>query len=45
VADAVFWALVVLATLTLAFWLITLVSSVAIGFGVYRVFSTLLGIR
>lgn len=30
---------------TVTFWLITLSTSVAIGFGLYRVFSTLLGIR
>jgi phosphate/sulfate permease len=30
---------------TLAFWLITLSTSIAIGFGLYRVFSTLLGIE
>ena len=29
---------------TLAFWIVTLVSSVAIGFGVYRVFATALGV-
>ena len=29
---------------TLAFWLITLVTSTAIGFGLYRVFATLLGV-
>ncbi len=29
---------------TLAFWVITLVTSIAIGFGLYRAFSTLLGI-
>ncbi|WP_089809080.1 inorganic phosphate transporter [Halogeometricum rufum] len=29
---------------TLAFWLLTLVTSVAIGFGVYRAFATLLGV-
>ncbi|MEF8840270.1 MAG: inorganic phosphate transporter [Haloarculaceae archaeon] len=29
---------------TLAFWLVTLVTSVAIGFGVYRVFATALGV-
>jgi phosphate/sulfate permease len=30
---------------TLAFWVITLVTSIGIGFGVYRVFSLLLGIE
>jgi phosphate/sulfate permease len=29
---------------TLAFWLLTLVTSVAVGFGVYRVFASLLGV-
>jgi hypothetical protein len=28
---------------TLAFWLITLVSSVAVGYGVYRLFAAVLG--
>ncbi|MFB6184135.1 MAG: anion permease [Haloarculaceae archaeon] len=30
---------------TLTFWVLTLVTSVAVGFGVYRAFSTVLGIR
>jgi phosphate/sulfate permease len=29
---------------TLAFWLLTLVTSVAVGFGIYRVFASLLGV-
>ena len=29
---------------TVAFWLITLVSSIAIGFGMYRLFATVLGV-
>jgi hypothetical protein len=29
---------------TLAFWLLTLVTSVAVGFGVYRAFASLLGV-
>ena len=32
-------------TITITFWLLTLVSSIGIGFGLYRLFSTLLGIE
>lgn len=32
-------------TVTITFWLLTLVGSIGIGFGLYRLFSTLLGIK